>query len=734
MEKPQSQKKTPEDLKAFLPSKTESTKGLSAEEKVKEQNRIRQLAFKIRQIMPKDQRTYSLVAAHLVKNAYRYYKDEEKMEIKKTESEVEYNEDPCVQVNRKLTAIRTLKRHNRIREQQKLVLELKEYIPKIVPKGKKEVGSYRDIATVSGVPLKTVYSWCSPPKEREHKGTSRAKLKKEEFLNFLMQDTITFSDPSKRYCGKRFMLHTWNEVYQRYLQQPEFHQNGILSRTTMRMYKPKFILLTGSTPLSQCLCDHCQNCELLRKSLVAIGVKGLPATKYDCVDSTLCLLRNGQFGTNYSFAPSECITRNCDHCGTDKLKETINALNKDILQLNKTVVWHQWRSVEGKSCPQKVEIKRPLKNAVNQFMDILHDISEHLFRANWHRNVFQYIQRNLMLGYVLQVMDFAMNFRNWYQDEVQSAYWCGTQTSIHATMNFFKCPREGCTEIVTLALVHISDDLKHDSFLSRAAQNMALKFLVNAGIPLELIIQFCDNCAAQYKSRRPFVELARIAVEIIRVYFGEKHGKSHADSLFGRLKSWMTFKIKARHCVIKDAKDFYNACCEMYQTPRLENCCQHYRVEFEFIRPSDVRRKQDSDLDRAVPKTQEIYSVRNTDQPLQLKVRAVPCLCPPCINEEGVCLNSDYTDPWRIVDLIPEKGANLRKYAKRKRPDEHLRTRHEERIISNSPTEEIDNTDPESDGELPDIQINVDWNALKKRNVQRNQKERKKEQKKEKIL
>ena len=70
-----------------------------------------------------------------------------------------------------------------------------------------------------------------------------------------------------------------------------------------------------------------------------------------------------------------------------------------------------------------------------------------------------------------------MNFRNWYQDEVQSAYYNGTQTTIHGTVNFFRCPntKDGCREVVTLALVHISADLKHDSFLSCVAMNLTFK-------------------------------------------------------------------------------------------------------------------------------------------------------------------------------------------------------------------------------------------------------------------
>ena len=209
-----------------------------------------------------------------------------------------------------------------------------------------------------------------------------------------------------------------------------------------------------------------------------------------------------------------------------KLKDILEDCNTELLQMNKRITWHRWQIVQGRTVPQKLEVKGTLKSTLNEFLDTIESIAGHLFRANWNRNVFQYMKGHLQEGYLLQVMDFAMNYSNRLQDEIQSAYYGGTQTTIHGTVNFFTCPNSGCEEVVTLVLVHISDDLKHDSFLSRAAMNMTFKYLVQIGIPLHVVIQFCDNCASQYKSRRPFVEIVRCSLNLIRVYYGEKHGKA----------------------------------------------------------------------------------------------------------------------------------------------------------------------------------------------------------------
>ena len=130
---------------------------------------------------------------------------------------------------------------------------------------------------------------------------------------------------------------------------------GIISKSTMRTYKPNFIRLSGSTPLSQCLCDYCENCELMMRALVAAGLRGVPSTKYLAIEETLCdTVSIGQFGTNYSFRKHECISRDCNECGPAKFKKIIYSLNEDLLKLNSTISWHRWQKLEGFSAPQKI--------------------------------------------------------------------------------------------------------------------------------------------------------------------------------------------------------------------------------------------------------------------------------------------------------------------------------------------------------------------------------------------
>ena len=199
-----------------ISSQMKKSSEVTTKDKVKQQNRIRQLAFKACERMPKDYKSFCLVTEHFLKNAHRYWNigEEEARKIKiEAGNEVGKKSDDaqsvtvsneCIEVNKALRTIQALKKQNRIQEQQDLVVKLRA-----------GVGSYQDISKCSGTALKTVHEWCSTPKDRIHKLTSKANLHKEEFVNFLMQDTITFSCSSKRFAGKRFTVDTWGQKYTR---------------------------------------------------------------------------------------------------------------------------------------------------------------------------------------------------------------------------------------------------------------------------------------------------------------------------------------------------------------------------------------------------------------------------------------------------------------------------------------------------------------------------------------
>ena len=149
-------------------------------------NRVRQWALKARNNLPKDHGMFCLVVSHLLKNAHRYFQIENPSQFQwhlmepisesaKSELFQEFKE-----ANRDIREIGSLKSKNRLKEHEELVGKMK-----------RSYHSLWNISCISGISVKTVQKWCSCLKEKIHKGSNLSKLRKEEFQQFLLQDSIS---------------------------------------------------------------------------------------------------------------------------------------------------------------------------------------------------------------------------------------------------------------------------------------------------------------------------------------------------------------------------------------------------------------------------------------------------------------------------------------------------------------------------------------------------------------
>ena len=593
---------------------------LSVAERNKLDNRIRQWAHRCKKYLPSKHVLFVLLMAHLLRNAHTYFDLDQPSDIQckvleskcisdETKEKI-VSEYKCA--NKKVREIKDMKGHNRVQEQKEKVIALKE-----------QYGTVKNIANISGIPRNTVMKWCTSPKQSIKRRVELSQLRRDEYEQFLLQDNISFEHPCKKYAGRRYLRNTIKEIRKIYLDQPQYHKYGILSETRMKDFKPAYIKLCSRTPMESCLCEDCENCKKIIKALLAIGLKCIPSNRFQGIRAIMCPDRYLQIGTTYKFPRMECMNGTCNDCGIKTLYEDILKENKDIINQHKTVTWKKWATLPGRKSPDIVHVRGMIIQAVEYLTAVLKNMTLHIFRSNWNRNWFDYIRDNLIVGLLAQIFDFSMNFRNTYQDEVQSAFFEATQTSIHVIINSFLCLTEGCSKVVTLVVCQISDDLHHDSFFARAAHDQTFRYLASLGIPLETIVQFSDNCAAQYKSRRPFAEIARSPLNIVRVYFGERHGKNQCDGFFGRLKKFVTDSIKTRTAEIRNAREFFRFCKEKYEKAPQPGQCHHYRVVFQFLEQHHMRRHHDCDLEKAVEGTRSAYSVRNTLDPLRIKMRKV---------------------------------------------------------------------------------------------------------------
>ena len=100
---------------------------------------------------------------------------------------------------------------------------------------------------------------------------------------------------------------------------------------------------------------------------------------------------------------------------------------------------------------------------VNLLMDHLGSMAEHNFMASWNYVQYKEARKNISVGDVIFVHDFAQNYLCQHQNEVQGLHWRHKQVTLMPTVAHFKCSK--CHQLATHEIVHISDDMKHDAHL-----------------------------------------------------------------------------------------------------------------------------------------------------------------------------------------------------------------------------------------------------------------------------
>ena len=110
----------------------------------------------------------------------------------------------------------------------------------------------------------------------------------------------------------------------------------------------------------------------------------------------------------------DCLLGSRQMCGEAQLEEMIRNSNSEMFSTSRRLTWHHWMTRVGKSAPEKCQIRGTVSPAVNELVDLLKDLKAHVFRANWNKNIFDFVRKNLSSGYLVQIFDFAQNFKNIY--------------------------------------------------------------------------------------------------------------------------------------------------------------------------------------------------------------------------------------------------------------------------------------------------------------------------------
>ena len=557
--------------------------------------------------------------------------------------------------------LNSFKKQNRIADHKAMVDEILLHY-----------GSLNKAAQELSIPYSTFYTLCQPVKSRTHKKIEQKKENANVLREFFQMKSTTTTFPHGRLANKMFMSCTYKESHEQYVKWCDERGIPSLSHSTFYRLKPNEVYKLADMPNNMCVCILCQHFKMGRRCIEENRIKGVASHTRDILIQSMCPVTDAMHGVLKEYGQYKCISRECKVCGTTiKLgkkcrssfyENKIKKENPGIYQDRTIIKWQRWEyttrlSKDGRELKNlnKVDKFGTKKEFLQMFLDDVHDMALHVFNWKWHDKQFEYIRNHLKVGMLVSVLDFAQNYMNLNVDEPQGAHWDHTQTVIHPIINYRLCPKDGA--LITEEHIIISDDLLHDKFAVRDFEKASVNNLIASGFTPTCIIQFCDNCSSQYKSKGPFQYISMSDIPVARNYFGANHGKGPSDAATGRVKMALTKARKSRKHELRTAREVYDYLkvkFAQWEQDRLKKAerrktCMHFFQKVFFV--TDVDRSESISA-VTTGKSSKFSCVRSTGTDFIVEARNVACLCPSCcFADTSGCPNSAYCGEWKQYDL-----------------------------------------------------------------------------------
>ena len=203
---------------------------------------------------------------------------------------------------------------------------------------------------------------------------------------------------------------------------------------------------------------------------------------------------------------------------------------------------------------------------------------------------------------------------------------------------------------MTESLVFISSDLKHDYHAVHHFTGKAVSHLRDTrGLVIDHVLQWTDGCAAQYKSKGPFADIANAMNDhhttIQRSFFGSRHGKGPSDGESAVVKGRASMAVKGERAVISSDKDMFEFCqSALTQKPEEDACPEnHFLRIFFWVGEDDIIRERAGRNVKTLPGTRQFHCFRSFSNG-GIKARHLTCKCDACITGTGQCSSQEAGD------------------------------------------------------------------------------------------
>ncbi|XP_048578932.1 uncharacterized protein LOC125560703 [Nematostella vectensis] len=470
----------------------------------------------------------------------------------------------------------------------------------------------------------------------------------------------------------------------------KLHPEVKVAQRKFEMLKPYFVKQARERDRKSCLCrKHVETkilfdaCMKFRKGVVkTTGNESEESpifkTLTEAADATLCSKEDG-----IEHHKIECLERDCNRCSVEKIK-----LLPEESSNEGSVCWSRYEYLPtGKFLANGQEKKKialvpketPPSEMFKYFKKLLEAYPLHSFMAKWQREQLDNLLEHLPLGHVVCIHDYSEGYACRQQDEIQSEFFDVTKASLHVTILHRHAveSKDGITSteaephLIKEHLFVVSDDPTQDHDSVHKAQELIHDYLVNdVGYSIELLHEFTDGCAAQYKSRHCIGDLscslADFGYPIQRSFFETSHAKGEQDAAGSHVKQKTSQAVLRRKAKINSAKDMYAYLVANFTEPAATSyaarrtATQLTRRVFFYVPAKGegaVSRNRDGRKFKEAKGIRKWHCVKTLPQQEKVLVRHRTCYCVSCIvKDEDSCTNKAWLDEWKEV-TIPRDGS-----------------------------------------------------------------------------
>lgn len=308
-------------------------------------------------------------------------------------------------------------------------------------------------------------------------------------------------------------------------------------------------------PHGFCLCEICENATLLAKALNKVLENPIPSNPHDLVEKFACNL-----------SLKKCASSQCEQCSTfdfgprksDSHSESSSSSSSEKDSADDDIQYFCWTTIEKRITKAKFSLG--FEDAVALMKEKIKILKEHISVKRIQFSAYVQQKQDLTAADLLVHVDFAENYKNDQQDEIQSAYFGHQSFSLFTSCCYFLDEEQ---KLDHKSIVVITESSDHNRITSMSSLKQVVEIAEEwTKRKFHRLIVWSDGMGSQFRSRFVFKILsATILVDkSLSWFYNERHhGKGPMDGVGGTLKNVVFRKVKSNKAVIYNPKEFAEA-------------------------------------------------------------------------------------------------------------------------------------------------------------------------------